>query len=56
MSWDDIFQNFKLKNQYVLGKLKFNKEQIQQEIEDAKNDAKRTVELTNKILEVSSNV
>lgn len=56
MTWDDVFQEFKLKNQYVLGKLKFDKTQIQQEIEDARNDAKRTIELTNKILEVNSNI
>ena len=54
MTWDDVFQDFKLKNQYVLGKLKFDKAQIQKEIEDAKNDAKRAIELTQKILETQS--
>lgn len=26
MSWDDVFQDFKLKNQYILSKLNFDNE------------------------------
>ena len=56
MSWDDVFQDFKLKNQYVLSKLNFDNEQILKEIEDAKNDAKRSVELTEIILQANASV
>lgn len=56
MSWDDVFQDFKLKNQYILSKLNFDNEQILKEIEDAKNDAKRSVELTEIILKAKASV
>lgn len=53
MAWDDVFQDFKLRNQYILGKLNFDAEQIKAEVETAKKDAEKSLELTKNILRLN---
>lgn len=55
MSWDDVFQEFTYKNQYILTKLNFSKEEIQKEIEDASIDAQGTARLANLLMEMDTN-
>ena len=38
MTWDDLFKEFEYRHHYVLEKLNFDKEAIQQEIEQVKKD------------------
>lgn len=52
MSWDDIFQEFKYRHQYILGKLKFNRETINQAITDVENDIESANTITQKILQL----
>lgn len=50
MSWDDIFQEFSYRHEYILGNLNFDKEAINQEIEQVSNDVDGSNTLTQKIL------
>lgn len=52
MSWDDVFQEFKYRHQYILGKLKFNKDTIRQEIADVESDIESANTITQKILQL----
>lgn len=55
MSWDDVFQEFTYKNQYILEKLNFSKEEIQKEIEDASNDAQGAAKLSKILIDLETN-
>ena len=52
MSWDDVFQEFKYRHQYILEKLKFNKDTIRQEIADVESDIESANTITQKILQL----
>lgn len=55
ISWDDVFQEFMYKNQYILEKLSFSKEEIQQEIEEASNDAQGAAKLSKILIDLETN-
>lgn len=52
MSWDDVFQEFKYRHQYILGKLKFNKDTIRQAIADVESNIESANTITQKILQL----
>ena len=55
MTWDDVFKSFELSHNYVLEKLDFDKNAIQQEIESVRADRSGVNQITNKVLKLETN-
>lgn len=55
MTWDDVFKTFELTHYYVLEKLDFNTDAIQQEIESVRSDRNGVNQITKKILNLETN-
>ena len=54
LSWDDVFQEFYYKHDYMLTKFNFSKETIKAEIEDVRKDAEGSNTLTQRILSLET--
>ena len=55
MTWDDVFKSFELTHYYVLEKLDFDKNAIQQEIESVRADRSGVNQITKKVLKLETN-
>ena len=54
LSWDDVFQEFYYKHDYMLSKFSFSKESIKAEIENVRKDAEGSKTLTQRILSLET--
>jgi hypothetical protein len=54
LSWDDVFQEFYYKHDYMLSKFNFSKESIKVEIENVRKDAEGSNTLTQRILSLET--
>ena len=54
LSWDDVFQEFYYKHDYLLSKFSFSKESIQAEIENIRKEAESSNTLTQRILSLQT--
>lgn len=50
LTWDDVFKEFEYRHHYILEKLNFDKEAIQQEIAQVKKDVSGVNQLTKELL------
>ena len=50
LTWDDLFKEFEYRHHYILEKLNFDNEAIQQEIEQVKKDVSGANQLTKEML------
>ena len=55
MTWDDVFKSFALTHYYVLEKLDFDKNAIQQEIDNVRADRSGVNQITQKVLSLETN-
>lgn len=55
MTWDDVFKSFELTHYYVLEKLDFDTNAIQQEIESVRADKSGVTQITKKVLQLETN-
>lgn len=55
MTWDDVFKSFELTHHYVLEKLDFDKNAIQQEIEKVRANRSGVNQITQKVLSLETN-
>lgn len=55
MTWDDVFKSFELTHYYVLEKLDFDKNTIQQEIDKVRTDRSGVNQITQKVLSLETN-
>ena len=54
LSWDDVFQEFYYKHDYMLSKFSFSQESIKAEIENVRKDAEESNTLTQRILSLET--
>ena len=54
LSWDDVFQEFYYKHDYMLSKFNFSKESIKAEIENTRKEAEGSNTLTQRILSLET--
>ena len=54
LSWDDVFQEFYYKHEYLLSKFSFSKESIKAEVENVRKDVEESNTLTQRILSLET--